>query len=49
MLFVYKLISFRKEILALNSETLEIIIELKSITVAMRYAKVNFYIMKNSI
>jgi hypothetical protein len=44
---VTKLVSFRKEVFVFDSETYNLITELKSITAAMKYAKVNFYTMKN--
>ena len=43
---IAKAISNRQEVLVLSSETFELVTELKSITVAMKYAKVNFYTMK---
>jgi hypothetical protein len=46
-ILVVKAVSYRQEILVFNSETLELITELKSVTAAMRYAKVNFYTMKD--
>lgn len=43
---VTKLEPFRKEIFVFNSNTLELITKLKSITIAMSYAKVSFYTLK---
>ena len=44
---VSKPVSFRKEVFVFDSDTLKLITNLKSITAAMNYAKVNFYTMKN--
>jgi hypothetical protein len=44
---VIKEVSFRKKVFVFDSLTLNLIIELKSITEAFNYAKVNFYTMKN--
>ena len=43
---VSKLEPFRKEIFVFDSNTLELITKLKSITIAMSYAKVSFYTLK---
>lgn len=43
---VTKLELFRKEIFVFNSNTLELITKLKSLTIAMSYAKVSFYTLK---
>lgn len=42
---IVKPVSFRKKVFVFDSETFNFIIELKSITVAQKYAKVNFYTM----
>jgi hypothetical protein len=44
---ITKEVSFRKEVFVFNSETFNLITELKSITAAIDYAKVNFYTMKS--
>ncbi len=43
---VSKLEPFRKDIFVFDSNTLELITKLKSITIAMSYAKVSFYTLK---
>jgi len=44
---VTKHILFRKEIFVFDSESLNLIATLKSITDAMKYARVNFYTLKD--
>src|SRR5882762_2987689 len=44
---VFKKVLFRKKVFVFDCLTLNLIIELKSITEAFNYAKVNFYTMKN--
>ena len=44
---ISKEVSFRKEVFVFNSDTFNLITELKSITAAIDYAKVNFYTMKS--
>jgi hypothetical protein len=39
-------VPYRQEILVFDSKTSEVITKLRSITAAMKYAKVNFYTMK---
>ena len=48
-LLIYKKISYRKTIFVFDSNTHELIIKLDSLTKAMKYAKVNFYTLKNLI
>jgi 6-pyruvoyl-tetrahydropterin synthase len=43
---VNKLVSFRKTVFVFDSNNLNLITELKSLTIAMNYAKVNFYTLK---
>lgn len=44
---IAKPVSFRKKVFVFDSETFNFILELKSITVAQQYAKVNFYTMRS--
>jgi hypothetical protein len=44
---VCKLIPYRKKVFVFDSKTLNLITEIKSISLAMTYAKVNFYTMKS--
>jgi hypothetical protein len=44
---ICKLISYRKKVFVFESKTLNFITEIKSINLAMTYAKVNFYTMKS--
>jgi hypothetical protein len=48
-IIVVKGVSYRQEILVFYSKTSELITQLRSITAAMKYAKVNFYTMKTLI
>jgi len=44
---ITKPVSFRKKVFVFDSETFNLITELKSITAAIDYAKVNCYTMKH--
>lgn len=46
---IVKEVSFRKTIYVFDSNSYELIVELKSITKAMKYAKVNYYTLKSLI
>lgn len=48
-ILVTKTVSFRKVVYVFDSETFKLLMELKSITAAMNFAKVNFYTMKKII
>ena len=48
-IIVVKGVPYRQEILVFDSKTSELITQLRSITAAMKYAKVNFYTMKTLI
>lgn len=48
-LLISKEVSFRKTIYVFDSNTHELIVELKSVTKAMKYAKVNYYTLKSLI
>jgi hypothetical protein len=48
-LLISKEVSYRKAIYVFDSNTHELIKKLDSVTKAMKYAKVNFYTLKNLI
>jgi hypothetical protein len=48
-IIVVKGVSYRQQILVFDSKTSKLITQLRSITAAMKYAKVNFYTMKTLI
>lgn len=48
-LLIVKNVSYRKAIYVFDSNTQELIDKLDSLSIALKYAKVNFYILKSLI